>query len=82
MADLKTFSKGPVGNGQVTNNGTVVNAKVEDFKKKVDSYDNKVSSAKNVTIDLSVFLEDMKFDHQVDGNTQVESLDTPGPNNN
>jgi hypothetical protein len=76
MAEIGSFNKNGVESSQVQKNGTKIDAKVEEFKKTADGYDNKVSSAKNVTIDLSVFLEDMKFDHQVDGgNNNVDTLD-------
>ena len=81
MAEVGSFSKTASQSAQVQDKGTIVNAEVKDFKKTADGYENKVSSAKNVTIDLSVFLDDMKFDKQVNGTDNVDTLEEPTNNN-
>ncbi len=77
MAQVSGFNKQGVGSGQVVDNAKISLSKPEtkEFTKKVD-FENKVSNAKNITIDLSVFLDEMKFDRTID------TLDEPSQTNN
>lgn len=65
LGKVGNFTKSAVSSGQVLSSGTKIDNGIKEFKK-TGAFENKVSSAKNVTIDFSVFLDEMNYDKSIE----------------